>query len=244
MPMVNARSEKLTDQSGPHAAELIRSSAFLSWIQESLQAGQHVMATSNQGTLLHYQRDGFDWVVKAAMGPPPLRWLRARALRHEHAAYQRLEGVSGIPECIGLVADQYLVLERVEGTPYRHARIDHRQAWFSELLEIIKAMHDQGVSHRDLKRKANLLVTADQQPCVLDFGACFLLKSGWAPLNHRLFEWWKRTDLNAWVKHKYHGDYAAVSEEDQQYLNYSRVEAFLRRRRQAGAERASRSGDR
>ena len=219
----------------------IRSPELLDWIRQSLDSGENVLATSNQGTLLRYRKGDRDWVIKAAMGPPVLRWLRTLTLRHEHAAYRRLDGVEGIPECFGLLDDRYLILEHVPATPYRQAHIENREAWFTRLLDIINAMHERGVSHRDLKRKANLLVTHDQQPCVLDFGACFLRKTGRAPINGRLFEWWKRTDFNAWVKHKYHGDYAAVSDADRKYLNYSRVEAFLRRRRQAAVDRHSSS---
>ena len=47
-----------------------------------------------------------------------------------------------------------------------------------------------------------------------------------------MFEYLKRLDINAWVKHKYHGRYEDVSEEDARLLDYSAFENLLRRYRQ------------
>jgi hypothetical protein len=46
-----------------------------------------------------------------------------------------------------------------------------------------------------------------------------------------MFEYLKRLDLNAWVKHKYHGRYEDVSEQDRSLLNYSLFESLLRKYR-------------
>ena len=47
-------------------------------------------------------------------------------------------------------------------------------------------------------------------------------------------------DLNAWVKHKYRGRYADVSDEDRELLDYSFIEYWVRRLRGRPMDRVSR----
>jgi predicted Ser/Thr protein kinase len=203
--------------------------AFRQWIEDSLARGENVLAVSNQGTLLRYQAAGQDLVVKAAMGSGLVRSLRERTLLREYQAYRQMDGIAGVPQCHGLVAGRYLVLEFVHGVPYRQARWTDRDRWFRELLELLRSIHARGVSHGDLKSKANILVTADEKPCVIDFGTAFVRKQGFHPLNNWLFEHGRRMDINAWVKHKYHGRYQDIAGEDLELLDYSRIEFLVRR---------------
>jgi serine/threonine protein kinase len=188
--------------------------ALRQWIEGSLARQENVLAVSNQGTLLHYRDGGLDLVIKAAMGSGLVRRLRERTLLREYQAYRRMEGLDGVPKCYGLVAGHYLVLEFVHGVPYREAQWTDRDRWFRELLAVLRSIHDRGVSHGDLKSKANIVVTADEKPCVIDF---------W------LFEHGRRMDINAYVKHKYHGRYEDISGEDLGLLDYSRIEYLVRR---------------
>ena len=66
----------------------------------------------------------------------------------------------------------------------------------------------------DLKRKDNLLVRADESPCILDFGAAVIKKPGSHPLNHYHYQLAKQFDFNAWIKHKYHDRLDDISDED------------------------------
>jgi RIO-like serine/threonine protein kinase len=201
------------------------------WVERSLRSGEHILARSNQGTVLHYEDESLEFLVKTVMGTGAVRRARKATLMREYAAYRRMEGLAGVPRCYGLVDDRYLVLEYVHGVHYREAEFVDREAWFAELLRIIRGFHARGVAHGDLKSKSNLLVTVDQKPCVIDFGTTVLYKSGLHPFNNALFEYLKRLDINAWVKHKYHGQYQDVSPEDAHLLDYSRFESLLRRYR-------------
>ncbi|NNK98313.1 MAG: hypothetical protein HKO88_04630 [Xanthomonadales bacterium] len=202
-----------------------------SWIESSLASGTNILATSNQGTVLLYEGDGLKLVIKSAMGRGALRRARQATLEREYAAYQRLEGVTGVPACYGLLAGRYLVMEYIDGTAYRHASWQDRDQWFADLLEVIRAFHVRGVSHGDLKSKTNMIVGVDQKPYVIDFGTTFLHKNGFHPINNYLFEYGKRLDINAWVKHKYHGRYKDASDEDRELLNYSMLEYVVRKLR-------------
>ena len=209
--------------------KLIKQPHFRQWIEHSLQQQENILAVSNQGTVLHYQGSGLDLVVKTAMGRGLVLKVRQKTLLREFEAYRRMDGLRGVPECYGLLGGRYLVIEFIRGTPYRQAIWADRANWFREFLEILQSIHDRGVSHGDLKSKSNILVTGDEKPCVIDFGTAFLHRSGFHPLNNWLFEYGKLLDVNAWVKHKYHGRYADASEEDRQLLNYSRIEYIARK---------------
>ncbi len=201
------------------------------WIESSLAAGKNILATSNQGTVLLFEGDGLKLVVKSAMGRGAVRRARQATLEREYSAYQRMEGIAGVPVCYGLLSQRYLLMEFIDGRPYRGATWKDRDAWFAELLHIIQAFHARGVSHGDLKSKTNMIVSPEEKPFVIDFGTTFLHKDGFHPLNNRLFEYGKRLDINAWVKHKYHGRYKNASAEDRQLLNYSKLEYVVRKLR-------------
>ena len=201
------------------------------WAENSLATGENILATSNQGTILLYRGAGAEFVVKAAMGSGAVRKARQATLARECQAYARLRGLKGVPKCYGMVAQRYLVLEYVRGEPYRGATFKDRDAWFRALLAIIREIHQRGVSHGDLKSKSNLIVTPEGSPCVIDFGTTVVRKEGFHPINNRMFDYLKQLDINAWVKHKYHGRYQDASEQDRELLNYSRFESLARKYR-------------
>ena len=210
---------------------LINKPEFRHWIKESLEHGENVLAVSNQGTILHYSADGIDLIVKTAMGRGLVRMLRQRTLMREYEAYRRMAGIEGVPECHGLVDGQYLVIEFIRGTPYRESTWSDRDAWFTELLGVLRAFHGRGVSHGDLKSKTNIMVTEDEKPCIIDFGTAFVKKSGWRFINTWFFEHGRRMDINAWVKHKYRGKYGDAQGEDLELLDYSFIEFWVRKLR-------------
>jgi serine/threonine protein kinase len=185
----------------------IKRPEFRLWIERSLERSENILAVSNQGTVLHYRQDGADLIVKTAMGKGLLRKARERTLLREYEAYRRMSGLEGVPACHGLIDNRYLIIDFIQGTPYRDAQFEDRDRWFRQFLAVIRSFHERGVSHGDLKSKSNILVTAGQKPCVIDFGTAFVRKSGFHPFNNRFFEHSRRMDINAWVKHKYHGRY-------------------------------------
>jgi len=181
--------------------------------------------------VLLFEGDGLKLVIKSAMGRGAVRKARQATLEREHSAYQRLGGVVGVPACYAFLDGRYLVMEFIDGVPFREATWQDRDSWFAGLLGTIRAFHERGVSHGDLKSKANMLVGLDQKSYVIDFGTTFLYKEGLHPFNNRLFEYSKRLDINAWVKHKYFGRYKDASPEDQELLRYSKLEYLVRRLR-------------
>lgn len=199
-----------------------------SLVNQATLARADILARSNQGVVYRLSSDGLDLAVKKAAGKGPLLAINRHALKREFHAYRRLDGLSGVPRCRGLVENRFLVLDFIDARPFRDARTGPE--FFDQLLETIQAMHERGVAHGDLKRKANLMVTPNGRPVLLDFGAATLLRKGRHPINRKLFEFMRQTDLNAWVKLKY-GGYSDVSEADRALLRRSWLERALSRSR-------------
>lgn len=208
-----------------------------SWLQQQRRQQMPAWRAGHQGQLLRYQDGPVDVVIKCPQGRGLRGWWSRWTVRHEYRAYQRLDGVAGIPRCHGLIDDAFLVLDYIPAQSYRQAQIADRDAWFQALLTLIRRMHDCGVAHGDLKRKANLLVDAAGRPVVVDFGTAWLRQPGFRPFNAWLFRFLCRTDLNAYVKHKYHGRYAHVAPADRALLRYSRLESWINRWRHWREER-------
>ena len=163
---------------------LINQPDFRKWIERSLERRENILAISNQGTLLEFRGEGQHLVVKTAMGSGLVRRLRERTLLREFQAYQRMDDLPGVPVCHGMIAERHLVLEFIDAKPYREAQWNDRERWFGEFLEVLRSIHQRGVAHGDLKSKSNILVTANEKPCVIDFGTAFVLKPGFHPVNN------------------------------------------------------------
>jgi predicted Ser/Thr protein kinase len=213
----------------PWAAPDIGEDELVRWIERSIAEASHILAQGYQGRVYLYQDARRRYVIKAASGRGVLRWLRTRMLRHEYRVYTRLVGFAGSPRCYGLLQGRYLVLEYIEALPLRHAPIDDRDAFYSDLFGLIKELHGRGIAHSDLKRKDNLLVVAGRRPCLIDFGAAIIRKAGFAPFNHFLFRTAQRFDFNAWIKLKYNNRLEEIAEIDSIYYRRTWVEKAARR---------------
>ena len=170
-------------------------------------------------------------VIKQAMGGRIARRLRVAMLRREHAAYARVPGIPGIPRCYGLQDDGSLVLEYLPGEAYREtvpALRDHRERFFLELRDQIRAIHAAGVAHADLKRRGNILISSGGDPIILDFGSAVLRDPDGGWWNRLLFDQACRMDMNAWVKLKYRRQYGQLAPEDRQYYQPTALEGVAR----------------
>lgn len=182
------------------------------------------LARGNQGEILRLEIDGRDLVVKQALGRSLLgranRWTLAREAR----AYQRLNGIPGIARFHGFIDRRWLVLDHVESRPFRDAEVP--PDFFDRLLALLQEMHRRGVAHGDLKRKANLMMDPAGRPLLFDFGAAVVRREGLHPINHKLFDFLRQTDLNAWIKLKY-GGYENLQPKDRALLKRSALERGL-----------------
>jgi len=79
-----------------------------------------------------------------------------------------------------------------------------------------------------LQKADNLLLVDGKHPCLLDFGAAVIRKSGFAPSNHFHYRFAERLDFNQWAKLKYRGRLEQMSEIDRVYYRRTRLEKLAR----------------
>ena len=176
--------------------------ALRSWLAAEKEGVRKAVATGYQGQIHLFEGSDYRLVIKEAIGFGPLLWVRRWMLRREHEIYRLLDDYGFAPRCFGLVDGRYLVLELVEGEPYRQARIDDREVYFELMRDAIRELHRRGIAHGDLKRKENLLVVNGSRPCLLDFGTAVTEPAGFAPLRAWMFRTLVQYDINAWLKLK------------------------------------------
>jgi len=208
-------------------------STLRNWIADERQREAALLSSGYQGSayLFEGEVDGrpMRLVVKQAAEGFFTGWFHRWMLRREARAYQRMADVQGVPHSPGFLDQRWLLLEYIEGEPLKTKRFElrDRDAFYARLLQVIHDIHDAGVSHGDLKRKENILVTADEQPFVIDFGAAVMRDGSlWDRLTFRLC---RRFDYHAWIKTKYHRDYEAISDDDLRWYRPTLVERVVRR---------------
>ena len=200
--------------------------AIKQWIEESIATGTNILAAGYQGQTLYYEDENNRYVIKVPHGKGLARTFHLRMLRHEYEAYKKLGDFDGAPDCYGLIDDQYLVLEFIDGRTIRKKRPLDEEEFHARLFDQIRTMHSKSVAHMDLKRKDNLLVKIDESPCILDFGAAVIKKQGFHPFNQYRYKVAKQFDYNAWIKHKYHDRSPdEISMIDRKYYKVTWVEA-------------------
>ena len=119
------------------------------------------------------------------------RWL----LRREAQVLAALRGVAGTPRLLAL-SNSHLVREHLPGQPMHIAR-PRDPAYFAGALTLLRRLHGAGVTHNDLAKEANILVTEDGQPAFIDY------QLAWAARRRgKLFRVLAYEDLRHLLKHK------------------------------------------
>lgn len=185
-------------------------------------------AAGYQGAVYISQQGEFRFAVKVAAEPGFRGRLARWMLYREFRRYRRLRDCQGVPACFGIIDNRYLILEFVQGAPLRQAEPADREHFYARLFDLIANLHARGIAHADLKRKDNLLVVNGSEPCLIDFGAAFVRREGFAPLNHLAFRIAAQFDRNAWIKLKYRNRLEEMSDEDRKHYRLTFVERLAR----------------
>jgi len=186
----------------------------------------------NQGKLFKAKMDEGIYLIKSANASN--WWLKSInrwSIKNEHNIYGLLRNMEGIPKCYGLTDKGDLVLEYIDGKSYRDMQfeLDGNDHFFDSLLKLIISMHNAGIAHGDLKRKDNLMVDKNLNPYLIDFGTAVIKYEGSGFFKKMVFDFLKKTDLNAWIKHKYKRSYGNISSEDLTYYSPTLIEKFYRK---------------
>lgn len=138
----------------------------------------------------------------ACGGKIPGSALAARILaRREQIILQHLAHVPALPRALGVDRDCNFHRSYIEGAPlYDAGALDG--AYFDQLFELLQAIHDSGVTHNDLAKEANILVTPQARPALVDFQIAARFPPRCGPLRRRLFAMLRREDHRHLLKHK------------------------------------------
>jgi predicted Ser/Thr protein kinase len=190
-----------------------------------------LLSSGYQGSAYLYESGDIKLVVKQAAGGLLTGWFHRLMLRREAHIYQLLGDLPGVPHSPGMLDDTYLVLEFIDGESMQQARhgLTDPPAFYDRLREIISSFHALGIAHGDLKRKDNVLIIADELPVVIDFGTAVTREGNL--FDRLLFRLIRRFDYNAWIKNKYDGDYAAITDADRRWYRPTIVENSFRQLR-------------
>ena len=94
----------------------------------------------------------------------PFGWLLAR---REIATMRALDGVPGTPHLVSVDADG-LLRTWTEGAPLHLAR-PADPAWYADAFRVLRALRRAGITHNDLAKPQNWLMTPDGRAAIIDF---------------------------------------------------------------------------
>jgi len=109
----------------------------------------------------------------------PMRWLGKLLTHRELMMFQILEGVEGIPRCLGPYDATGLVRVYVEGHPLqKNEQVE--DGFFERLEALLDELHDRCVAYVDLEKRENILVGQDGRPWLIDMQICWWWPNGQA----------------------------------------------------------------
>jgi len=199
--------------------------AIKRWLASADDSRRNPLSAGYQGAVYLFEGPNGRRIIKEAADSGLVSLFSRGMLRREARAYRVLEGIAGIPRCFGFIEGRYLVLEFIDGKNLRDSRRDiaDRDAFFGELLDTVKAIHGRFVSHNDLKRKDNVIVTEGLEPVLIDFGLARVHDG-----NTLLFRLLRQHDYNSWIKIKYHYATDQISDKDLPYYRPTLLERAFR----------------
>ncbi|MFB6355644.1 MAG: RIO1 family regulatory kinase/ATPase [bacterium] len=151
---------------------------------------------------------------------PIIRNLEFWMLNREARFLKRLDDVPQVPGFLGYPDAYSFAMEFREGKTLREVEPETLPAsFYREIERTVEELHQRNVVHSDLKKRENIMVTPEQKPVLIDFGAGFEKKSWYRPFNNFLFEQFREIDCNAVSKLKSRFCPDILTEEDEHRLS-------------------------
>jgi len=130
-----------------------------------------------------------------------LRWtLGLWLIQKEWKIYSRLKGLKGIPQPVKQIDRFAFAMEFIPGVPIERGKIIP-PSFFSDLDQVLKAIHSRGVVHMDLRHKGNILVSDKGEPFLIDFNSSFSFRER-GILRRFLFPLFQWVDVGGLLKLK------------------------------------------
>lgn len=103
------------------------------------------------------------------------RWITAREVR----AWRTLDGLPSVPRFLGTIDALAFAVEYRPGERMSRKLAGRVPPDFLERLEsALRDMHARGVAHLDLRHRSNVLMDADGEPVLIDFGSAWVFRPG------------------------------------------------------------------
>ncbi len=109
------------------------------------------------------------WLARSLWGP--------LNIMYEKFILQKLAGIAGIPEFVGLEDYNCLLVSYIDGDIIKKSCQNLAPDYFDNLSGIIKKIHARGIIHLDLGHKSNVMVKKNGDPAVIDFNTSIYLPS-------------------------------------------------------------------
>jgi hypothetical protein len=169
-----------------------------------------------------WEEGGARLAIKDYAGRPA--WIRGTLGRYlvgrECKAYQRLQGIPGVPAFAGRIDSCALALGFVEGEDLSRIRRGGLSAeFFARLLDLLAAIHRAGVAQGDLHHR-DVIVGPSGHPFLVDFSTAIFLRPRSGGLRRRLFEAACASDRRAALKLKSRHVPGGLTDEEKRALDH------------------------
>lgn len=130
---------------------------------------------STRPLLWTFEHNGIEYVVKDySFHRKWYKELIGKFLIYREAkALKRLKGTEGVPDLVSWPSPYRIVTTRVKGFTLeeygKNGRV--KPEFFDRLKGLIDNLHSKGIVHCDLKRAANIMMTEDGKPFIVDFSS-------------------------------------------------------------------------
>ena len=146
----------------------------------------------------------------------PIRWRCILTLKGVFGSLIHRHGPTGIPGILRVLArpaDNVFIREYVEGISLPRAPAQNRP-FYDRLMAIALALHERGITHNDLHKEANVIVTGEGNPVVIDFQLSLSFGKGTA-----LFRLLSRFDRYHLLKNRRHRRGGDLTPEEQVFFD-------------------------
>jgi RIO-like serine/threonine protein kinase len=137
-------------------------------------------------------------------------------IQQEWKIYSRLKGVKGIPQPVGRIDRFAFAMEFIPGVPIERGKMIP-PSFFSDLDQVLKAIHSRGVVHMDLRHKGNILVSENGEPFLIDFNSSIAFKEK-GILRRYLFQLFRWVDYGGFLKLKERTSPSSMTPEETNFL--------------------------
>ena len=146
-----------------------------------------------------------------------LRWtLGLWLIQQEWKIYVRLKGLKGVPQPAARVDRFAFAMEFIPGVSIERGEAIP-PSFFSDLDQVLKAIHLRGVVHMDLRHKGNILISDKGEPFLIDFNSSFSFKER-GLLRRLFFPLFRWVDYGGLLKLKERASPSSMTPEEPNFL--------------------------